>query len=155
MTLLENDAANPCIGCGPNNPMGLRLVFEQVEGQTRSKLRVGANMVGWPNRLHSGLLYLALTETANWSLYGALGRVGLPVRTSALDARRFVRVGETLTLVGRWDDAARIARIEAVDEKGALVAKLEREYALPTRAEFRARMGDDALPPEFEALVPE
>lgn len=155
MAELENDDANPCVGCGPKNPMGLRLAFEQVDGATRSRLRVDAHMVGWPNRLHSGLLYLAMTETANWSVYGALGRVGLPVRTSALDAKRFVRVGETLTLIGRWDAATRTARIEATDEKGAIVAKLEREYVLPTRAQFRARMGEDALPPEFEELVPE
>lgn len=151
---LENDDANPCFGCGPHNPVGLRLSFEQVDGATRAALRVGPDMVGWPNRLHSGLLYLALAETANWTVYGALGRVGLPVRTSALDARRFVRVGETLALVGRWDAATKTARVEAQDEAGALVASLEREYALPTRAEFRARMGEDALPPEFEELVP-
>ena len=155
MPELENDDANPCVGCGPKNPMGLRLRFEQVDGTTRAALRVSEHMVGWPNRLHSGLLYLAMTETANWCVYGALGRVGLPVRTSALDARRFVRVGETLTIVGRWDPVTKTARVETMDEKGALVAKLEREYTLPTRAEFRARMGEDALPPAFEDLVPE
>lgn len=153
--LLENDAANPCFGCGPRNPLGLRLAFERDGERVRSSLRVTDAMQGWPRRLHSGLLYLAMIETANWTLYGALGRIGLPVRTSALDARRWVAVGETLALTGAWDAAAKTARIEAHDAGGSLVARLEREYALPTRAEFRARMGEDALPPELEELVPE
>lgn len=133
--------------------MGLRLRYEKQGERVWTKLHVHDRMVGWPNRLHSGLLYLAMTETANWTVYGALARIGLPVRTSALDAKRFVRVGETLTITGEF--AASVARVEAHDERGALVAKLEREYILPTRAEFRARMGEDALPPEFEDLIPE
>lgn len=153
--LLDNDPANPCFGCGPENPLGLRLAFESVGGRVRSRLRVTDAMQGWPRRLHSGLLYLAMIETANWTVYDALGRIGLPVRTSALDAKRWVAVGETVALAGTWDAAARVARIEAHDEKGALVAMLEREYVLPTRAEFRAKMGADSLPPEFEDLIPE
>ncbi|HET6404979.1 MAG TPA: hotdog fold domain-containing protein [Candidatus Thermoplasmatota archaeon] len=153
--LLENDPANPCFGCGPENPLGLRLAFAREGDDVRAQLRVTESMVGWPQRLHSGLLYLALLETANWTVYGTLGRVGLPTRTGALDGKRWVRVGETLTLRGSWDAAARVARCEALDERGELVARLEREYVFPTRAEFRARMGEDALPPEFEELVPE
>lgn len=153
--LLDNDPTNPCFGCGPGNPLGLRLAFEKEGPRIVSRLRVTDAMQGWPRRLHSGLLYLAMIETANWTVYGALGRIGLPVRTSALDAKRWVAVAETVTLSGTWDAAAKSARIEAHDEKGALVAKLEREYALPTRAEFRERMGADSLPPEFEGLIPE
>ena len=152
---VENDAANPCFGCGPQNPIGLRLAFESDGMGARARMRVTPHMIGWPNRLHSGLLYLALAETANWSVYAALGRVGLPVRTSALDAKRFVKVGEILALAGTWDPTARVARCEARDARGELVATLERAYELPTRAELRRRMGEDALPPEFEALVPE
>lgn len=151
---LENDPANPCVGCGPEHPWGLRLAFEKEGDEVRSALRVTPQMVGWPNRLHSGLLYLAMTETANWTVYGILGRVGLPVRTSALDARRFVRVGETLALRGRWDATTRTAHIEALDADGGLVAKLERAYDLPSREEFRRRMGEDALPPAFDELIP-
>lgn len=152
---LENDPANPCIGCGPSNPMGLRLVFERAQQGASTLLVVAPHMVGWPNRLHSGLLYLAMTETANWSVYAALGRVGLPTRTGPLAPKRFVRVGETLAIAGTWDPEARLVRVRATDDKGALVAELERAFDLPTRAEFRARMGEDALPPEFEELVPE
>ena len=153
--LLDNDPANACFGCGPENPLGLRLAFERHGGLVRSRLAVTDAMQGWPRRLHSGLLYLAMIEVANWTVYGNLGRIGLPVRTSALDAKRWVAVGETVALTGAWDAATKTARIEAHDEKGALVAKLEREYVLPTRAEFRARMGEDALPEAFADLVPE
>lgn len=152
---LENDPTNPCFGCGPEHPSGLRLAFERDGDSVRAALHVTEAMQGWPRRLHSGLLYLAMLEVANWTVYGALARIGLPTRTSALDAQRWVAVGERLALVGRWDAASKTARIEARDERGAVVARLEREYLLPTRAEFRARMGADALTPELEALVPE
>ncbi len=67
-------------------------------------LTASAQHQGWPGRLHSGILYLAMLETANWTLYGLRGRVGLPVRTSALDAKRWVATGETLILMGRAEN---------------------------------------------------
>lgn len=81
--LLDNDAANPCFGCGPENPVGLRLQFERTPIGARTSLAVTPHMVGWPNRLHSGLLDIAMlvttrlrtrlgprcaAETANWSV---------------------------------------------------------------------------------------
>lgn len=74
---------------------------------------------------------------------------------AALDAKRLARVGETLRIEGAWDPAARAVRVTASDAGGALVASIERACDLPTRTEFRARLGADALPPEFEDRVPE
>jgi hypothetical protein len=99
-----------------------------------------------------------MLETANWTLYGLRGRVGLPVRTSALDARRWVATGETLSLIGRLtpskETAAR-ARVKANDEQGSLVAVLERDYDLPGRATFLKRMGYGTVPPGLEDALPE
>lgn len=154
---LENDPANPCIGCGPSHPHGLRLAFRRAaEGGATTRLADLERYNGWPGRLHSGILYLAMLETANWTVYAALGRVGLPVRTGALAASRWVATSETLTLAGkptsRSADAITVA-VEATDERGARVATLERAYDLPDREAFRQRMGYDVLPPELEGLL--
>ena len=55
---------------------------------------------GWPARLHSGVLYLAMLDAANWTVYGLHDRVGLPVETSALTLLRWVPTG-TPAPVGR------------------------------------------------------
>lgn len=155
---LENDPRNPCIGCGPENASGLRLSFRREGDAVATTLVAEPRFAGWPGRLHSGMLYLAMLETANWTLYGLKGRVGLPVRTSALDARRWVATGETLTLAGRLHGAGHAtaeARVEAVDAQGRLVAALTREYELPDRATFLRRMGYAEVPAGLEDALPE
>lgn len=152
-TPLENDPRNPCVGCGPENPVGLRLAFRRLGDRVETRLAATEVHQGWPGRLHSGILYLAMLETANWTLYGLTGRVGLPTRTSALGAQRWVRVGETLTLAGRRD-ADGVVRVEATDADGRPVATLERAYDLVDRATFLRRMGYDEVPAGLEEALP-
>ena len=154
---LENDPRNPCIGCGPKNPVGLRLAFTHDGTTTSTALVASPNHQGWPGRLHSGVLYLALLETANWTVFALRERVGLPRRTSALETRGWVSVGETLGLTGRSPDprsSPLTIVAEARDRRGELVARIERDYEFPGRAEFVKRMGYEAVPPELEGLLP-
>ncbi|HUR67635.1 MAG TPA: hotdog fold domain-containing protein [Candidatus Thermoplasmatota archaeon] len=153
--MLDNDPANLCIGCGPENPIGLRLQFEATPEGARTRLVVRPEHQGAPERLHSGLLYLAMLETANWSVFARLGRIGLPTMTGAIETLRWVPVGETLTIAGRWDAQSRAVSVEAAEAKGAPVARLRREFALPGRAEFMQRMGYATLPRALEGLLPE
>lgn len=155
---LENDPRNPCVGCGPEHPTGLRLAFRREGDLVLATLDASDRYQGWPGRLHSGILYLAMLETANWTLFGLRGRVGLPLRTSALDAKRWVATGESLTLRGRLaasSAATATARVEATDGEGRLVALLERDYDLPDRATFLKRMGYTAVPAGLEEALPE
>jgi len=119
-----------------------------------TRLAAAEHHQGWPGRLHSGVLYLAMLETANWTVYGLTGRVGLPTRTSALGLARWVRVGETLTLTGRRD-AEGAVRVEAADAEGRVVATLERAYEMVDRATFLTRMGYDEVPAGLEEALPE
>lgn len=152
--LLENDPRNPCVGCGPEHPTGLRLAFRRRGDRVETTLLATDLHQGWPGRLHSGILYLAMLETANWTIYGLLGRVGLPTRTSALGLTRWVRVGETLTLTGRKEGEG-LVRVEATDEAGTSLATLERTYELVDRATFLRRMGYDEVPAGLEEALPE
>jgi len=155
---LENDPRNPCIGCGPRNPRGLRLEFRRQGDRVVSEVLADPSLEGWPGRLHSGVLYLAMLDVANWTVYGLRNRVGLPIRTSALTLHRWVPTGTRLRLVGvqgpSGSDADLLIRVEAHD--GAeRVASLDREYALASRAEFVKRLGYDALPEVLREVVPE
>lgn len=154
---LENDPTNVCIGCGPANPRGLQLAFERTVDGARTTLRATSDLEGWPGRLHSAMLYMAMLETANWSLYAKHERVGLPTRTSALEAARWVATGETLRIEGRVDtatDGGALVRVEAFDATTRPVARLERAYALPDRATFLQKMGYDKLPASLEGAMP-
>src|SRR5207237_7944996 len=92
---------NPCTGCGTDPPTGLRLAFRGEGDIVTTSFAASGRFQGWPERLHSGILYLAMLETANWTVYGLRGRVGVPVRTGPLDAKRWIATGETLGLRAR------------------------------------------------------
>lgn len=155
---LENDSRNPCVGCGPEHPSGLHLAFTRQGDRVSTALVASERHQGWPGRLHSGILYLALLETSNWTLFGFQNRVGIPTRTSALGTKRWVAVGETLILSGRLTAPAGTTaqvRVEALDGKGQTVATLERDYDLPDRSTFLKRMGYSTCPPGLEEALPE
>ncbi|HXY47298.1 MAG TPA: hypothetical protein VEK13_05330 [Thermoplasmata archaeon] len=134
------------------------MSFQRAGDRVFSALSASPQHQGWPGRLHTGILYLAMLETANWTLYGLLGRVGVPVRTTALDTRRWIAIGENVTLFGRQlsnsEAKARVA-IEARDAGDHVVAYLERDYVLPGRPEFLKRLAYAQIPPGLEDALPE
>ena len=144
---LENDNHNACIGCGPTNPIGLKLQFRRESDHVVSHFTPDARHQGWPERLHSGILYLAMLETANWTIYGLHGRPGCPTKTSPLELLGRVPIGATITLAGRLDPHATSnnVRVEARLDHN-LIATLQREFDFPTRTEFAKRMGYQTIP---------
>lgn len=154
MEPLENHPDNPCIGCGPTNPVGLRLAFERDGEVVRSVLDVRPEHQGWPGTMHSAVLYLALVETMNWTIYGLTGRVGLAAETSVLAYERRAVPGERLALTGRIvDPSVPRARAEAHADRGDRVGWLERSYAMMDRDAFKERMDWDEVPPALEGTL--
>ena len=155
---LENDRANPCIGCGPGNPRGLRLSFRRIGDRVETPLLADVTMEGWPGRLHSGILYTAMLETANWTVYGIMGRIGVPVRTSALSLQRWVPTGTRLRITGHSKSTgpkSLTVDVEAFPLDGPPIASLDRDFVLPNRREFLEKMGYAEIPEVFADLIPE
>jgi hypothetical protein len=155
---LENDSTNPCFGCGPSNPRGLRLSFRRIGDRVETALLADVTMEGWPGRLHSGILYTAMLETANWTVYGVTGRIGVPVRTSALSLQRWVPTGTRLRIAGRSKSTSSkslTVAVEAFTLDGPPVAALDRDFVLPNRREFLEKMGYSEIPEVFAGLIPE
>lgn len=156
-TPLDNVPTNRCIGCGPANPEGLQLAFRKLKGRVRSELKARDTYEGWPDRLHSGVLYIAMVETANWTVYGLEGRIGLPVHTTRLRTNRWVATGEELTLEGTiqpFSEHDLSIEVRAQDEAGDRVAALERDYQLIDEEDFLEAMGYEELPAELEGMLP-
>lgn len=57
----ENDN---CIGCGENNPIGLKLKFELKEGTAITHSKLNANYEGYKDIIHGGIITLILDETS-------------------------------------------------------------------------------------------
>jgi len=152
---LENDERNPCFGCGPRNPRGLRLSFRRGGDRVETQFLADVTMEGWPERLHSGILYTAMLETANWTVFGVSGRIGIPVRTSALSLQRWVPTGTRLRIAGHAmhkDLNSLTVAVEASSD-GQSVATFDRDFVLPNRREFLERIGYEQVPEAFAGLI--
>jgi hypothetical protein len=154
---LDNDPSNLCIGCGPANPVGLHLRFARHGDEVTSQLEATRHREGWPDRLHSGVLYIAMLEVANWTVFGLKGRAALPVKTGHPAFLKWVPTGEAVTLAGRiaTDAGSRLTvRVEARDTKRDVVAHVEREFELVDQRELMRRLGYERLPAVLEGLFP-
>src|SRR3989442_13502950 len=135
---LENDGTNPCFGCGRGIPRVLQLSFHRVGDRLETMLLADVTMEGWPGRLHSGILYTAMLETANWTVFGITGRIGIPVRTSGLRRQRWVPTGGRLRIEGRAKSTRPsnlTVGLGAFPSAGQPVATPARNFGLPTRQE--------------------
>jgi hypothetical protein len=153
--LIENVASNPCVGCGPANPIGLKLEFRATADGAASRFVAEPRWQGFPGRLHSAVLYLALIETMNWSLYAATGHMGLPARTGALRMVRRVRVGDVVELAGgvkAAPEGGARAFAEARTPDGEEIGSLDRDYRMVSEAEFLRAMEYDAVPEGYDGL---
>ena len=85
--VLENDGY--CFGCGPSNPIGLKLAFQWNDDKYSALWTPVREHQGWAGRVHGGFLALVLDEALSRA---ALERHGLHWVTTELTTRRFLRV---------------------------------------------------------------
>jgi acyl-coenzyme A thioesterase PaaI-like protein len=89
-----------CFGCGPQNPVGLKLAFAWEGDTCVTRWTPSAEHQGWAGRVHGGLLALVLDEVLSRA---ALERHGLSWVTAELTTRlkRPVPVGQPLRVEAR------------------------------------------------------
>ncbi len=89
-----------CFGCGPNNAIGLRLTFEWDGDTYYTQWTPRPEHQGWADRVHGGLLALALDEALSRA---ALERHGREWVTAELTTRlkRPAAVGAPLRIEAR------------------------------------------------------
>jgi acyl-coenzyme A thioesterase PaaI-like protein len=75
---LADSPNNRCFVCGPQNPFGLRMRFERVEGVVRSETVVGRWQQGWEGVTHGGIIASVLDEAMAYALFfdGVQGLTG-------------------------------------------------------------------------------
>ena len=106
MTELENPPENPCFGCGPAHPRGLRLRFERAAAddgheEVRAHFVPQPDEVGWPTLFHQGLHFTVLYETAYWTALTLGGKLWVSFGPLSYQADRLPRVGVRHVARGR------------------------------------------------------
>lgn len=73
-----------CIGCSPDNPLGLHLHFYEDGDDIVSTWKPSGNYQGWLNTLHGGIQALLLDEVCGWVITRKLQTAGV---TSKMETR--------------------------------------------------------------------
>ncbi|MFH0914590.1 MAG: PaaI family thioesterase [Chloroflexota bacterium] len=103
---------NLCFGCGPNNPIGLKLDFRWDGKTATAEFTPNEYYQGWPGIVHGGILACLLDEALGWaSLFSGLNSVNARMEVRI---KTPVKVGERLTIIGSiLEDKKRLAKAKA------------------------------------------
>ena len=98
------EAATMCFACGPDNPVGLQIMFELNDGRVTAQFTANENHVGFENTVHGGIIYSALDDVMANVLY----LQGIKAHTARCEIRyrRALEVGQTINLTG-WIEQER------------------------------------------------
>jgi len=123
-----------CFACGVDNPIGLQIRFQMVDGRCTGQFTPGKNHVGYENTVHGGIIFSALDDVMANALY--LQDMKAHTARCEIRYRRPLQVGQTINLSG-WIDSERRrvvvlkgeARLAGDD---SLVAECEASFMLAT-----------------------
>ena len=88
-----------CFGCGPDNPVGLKLQFSlESAGRWTAVLTGNENHVGYGNVINGGLVFTVLDDVMSNALY--LRNRKAVTTTAAVRYHRPLYVGQTVRLFG-------------------------------------------------------
>lgn len=136
-----------CFFCGPDNPVGLRLRFETVEGGVASRCTVPDRYTGFASVLHGGIVAGLLDEAMWHALFRSTGQVCLTVDMN-LRYRRPVLSETELVITGRVGETERrflVARGTVCDSAGNLLAEAQGRFLPTDPARFAPQSaGDDS-----------
>lgn len=79
-----NPELNKCFGCSKNNPIGLKLDFEEVDDHIQAIWEPKEYYEGYINVLHGGIIATMLDEVCAWCVSVKKGTAGV---TSELKVR--------------------------------------------------------------------
>jgi uncharacterized protein (TIGR00369 family) len=124
MEKTEVNRNNLCFACGPNNPIGLKMVFRFEDGKAKAEFIPGPYHQSWDGVVHGGLLALCLDEAGGYAIYFQ----GIKAMTARMEMRlrKTVRPGEKIRLTGEIRKKSRkiIETYATVErEDGTLVAE--------------------------------
>lgn len=121
-----------CIICGQVNPIGMRLVFHEVEHGVAAGIRVSTEWQGYEAIVHGGIVAGMLDDAMWHAIYQETSRFTVTAEL-CVRYKRPVTVGQLIWLSGRVDRMnARLIRAEAEirqdDAMGSILATAEGRF---------------------------
>ena len=115
-------AEQPCFGCSPNHPIGLRLKFARKGDAVSTRWTPPESYQGPPGILHGGLVTTVADELAAWTVVTLKGRFGFTASMSSR-LKRPIRVGRELIGIGRIEaDGRRVVKVSVELAQEGIVA---------------------------------
>ncbi len=144
MVALENPPENPCFGCGPRHPRGLRLQFEKEIGpdgvaELRTVFTPREDEIGWRGIFHTGLHFTVLYEVSYWTALTLGGRLMVSTGPGVYAHERLPRVGRphlARARLGPVVGATRTVRAATETMEGKPCGTLETSWRGVERAEI-------------------
>ena len=124
-----------CFACGPENRIGLQLVFEEAgEGAVRARTQLRADFAGWQGIAHGGIALALLDEAMAY----AAGSVGFRGVTASMNTRfrRPVPLETPIEIHGRVEWVRRnVLQLTArvTDAEGAVLAQADGRFVAQGR----------------------
>jgi len=76
---MKIDDGGNCFICGKNNPCGLKLSFNSIDGKTTSEFTPSALHHGYKNVTHGGIITAVLDEAMAHAALDAMDKARVPV----------------------------------------------------------------------------
>lgn len=132
----------PCFGCSPDHPNGLRLKFERTEDGVETRFVPGDGHQGPVKIMHGGLVMTLADETAAWAIIAHRGKFGFTTQVSCRFAAP-VRTGVELVARARiTKDRRRVIVTEVeVEQGGKPCFSGEYRFAIMDKAGAERLMG--------------
>ena len=133
-----------CIGCSPDNPMGLHLDFWEDGEDVVSRWTPTADYQGWIDTLHGGVQSLLLDEVAGWVVTRKLQTTGVTSKMEVQYVKPISTYDSLLTIRARISRQMRnVAFIEGeiYNAHGEVCTKATLTYFCASRQKAEATMG--------------
>ena len=97
---------NPCWGCSPTHPFGLRLELRREGDEVVTEIQPSEMHQGPPGLMHGGLVFALADEVGAWAVLAATSKFGF---TAAFEGKLLkpVRIGQPIEARGRIVKASR------------------------------------------------
>ena len=133
-----------CIGCSPDNPMGLHLDFWEDGEDVVSRWTPTADYQGWIDTLHGGVQSLLLDEVAGWVVTRKLQTTGVTSKMEVQYVKPISTYDSLLTIRARISRQMRnVAFIEGeiYNAHGEVCTKATLTYFFASRQKAEETMG--------------
>ena len=133
-----------CIGCSPDNPMGLHLDFWEDGEDVVSRWTPTADYQGWIDTLHGGVQSLLLDEVAGWVVTRKLQTTGVTSKMEVQYVMPLSTYDSLLTIRARISRQMRnVAFIEGeiYNAHGEVCTKATLTYFCASRQKAEETMG--------------